>query len=191
MPWLSYLSYFFGGAFLANAIPHFVSGMLGRPFQSPFAKPPGQGLSSSTVNVLWGFFNIVIGYLLICRVGTFDLRDIGDVAAFGAGVLAMGLMAARTSAASMAATGRQHEVPFAGVFRSLRGFNYRVWVGGAFVSNIGTWVQRTAQDWLVLTQLTHHDASAVGLVMALQFGPQLLLLPSPDTPPIISTSAGF
>lgn len=62
-------------------------------------------------------------------------------------------------------------------FRSLRGFNYRVWVGGAFVSNVGTWVQRTAQDWLVLTQLTHHDASAVGLVMALQFGPQLLLLP--------------
>jgi MFS family permease len=67
--------------------------------------------------------------------------------------------------------------PVAGVFRSLKGFNYRVWVAGAFVSNVGTWVQRTAQDWLVLTQLTHHDASAVGLVMALQFGPQLLLLP--------------
>ena len=67
--------------------------------------------------------------------------------------------------------------PFAGVFRSLKGFNYRVWVAGAFVSNVGTWVQRTAQDWLVLTQLTDHDASAVGLVMALQFGPQLLLLP--------------
>jgi MFS family permease len=65
----------------------------------------------------------------------------------------------------------------AGVFRSLRGFNYRVWAVGAFVSNVGTWVQRTAQDWLVFTQLTHHDASAVGLVMALQFGPQLLLLP--------------
>jgi MFS family permease len=63
------------------------------------------------------------------------------------------------------------------VFRSLRSFNYRVWVSGAFVSNVGTWVQRTAQDWLVLTQLTHHDASAVGLVMAAQFGPQLLLLP--------------
>lgn len=68
--------------------------------------------------------------------------------------------------------------PFAGgVFRSLRRFNYRVWVAGAFVSNIGTWVQRTAQDWLVLTQLTHRSASAVGVVMALQFGPQLLLLP--------------
>ncbi len=67
--------------------------------------------------------------------------------------------------------------PLAGVFRSLRGFNYRVWAAGAFVSNIGTWVQRTAQDWLVFTQLTPHDASSVGLVMALQFGPQLLLLP--------------
>ena len=62
-------------------------------------------------------------------------------------------------------------------FRSLRGYNYRVWVAGAFVSNIGTWVQRTAQDWLVLTVLTHHSASAVGIVMALQFGPQFLLLP--------------
>lgn len=67
--------------------------------------------------------------------------------------------------------------PTRGVFRSLRSFNYRVWVGGAFVSNIGTWVQRTAQDWLVLTILTHHSASAVGFVMALQFGPQFLLLP--------------
>lgn len=62
-------------------------------------------------------------------------------------------------------------------FSSLRIFNYRLWAGGAMVSNIGTWMQRTAQDWLVLTQLTHHDASAVGMVMALQFGPQALLLP--------------
>jgi MFS family permease len=62
-------------------------------------------------------------------------------------------------------------------FRSLRNRNYRLWSAGALVSNIGTWMQRTAQDWLVLTGLTHHNASAVGLVMALQFGPQLLLLP--------------
>ncbi|MCC8939053.1 MFS transporter [Bradyrhizobium sp. Arg68] len=63
------------------------------------------------------------------------------------------------------------------VFRSLRSFNYRVWAAGALVSNVGTWMQRAAQDWLVLTQLTDHSASAVGLVMALQFGPQLLLMP--------------
>jgi len=62
-------------------------------------------------------------------------------------------------------------------FRSLAHFNYRVWAIGAFVSNIGTWMQRTAQDWLVLTQLTHNSASSVGLVMALQYGPHLLLLP--------------
>jgi MFS family permease len=64
-----------------------------------------------------------------------------------------------------------------GVFRSLRSFNYRVWAAGAFVSNVGTWMQRTAQDWLVLTELTHHNASAVAVVMALQFAPQFLLLP--------------
>jgi MFS family permease len=64
-----------------------------------------------------------------------------------------------------------------GTFRSLRGRNYRLWAGGALVSNVGAWMQRTAQDWLVLTQLTHHNATAVGVVMALQFGPQLLLLP--------------
>ena len=62
-------------------------------------------------------------------------------------------------------------------FRSLRTYNYRLWAGGALVSNIGTWMQRTAQDWLVLTQLTDHNATAVGIVMALQFGPQVLLLP--------------
>jgi MFS family permease len=63
------------------------------------------------------------------------------------------------------------------IFRSLRSSNYRIWAIGALVSNVGTWMQRTAQDWLVLTQLTHHNATAVGIVMGLQFGPQLLLLP--------------
>jgi MFS family permease len=64
-----------------------------------------------------------------------------------------------------------------GTFRSLRGSSYRTWAIGALVSNVGTWMQRTAQDWLVLTQLTHNNATAVGFVMALQFGPQVLLLP--------------
>lgn len=64
-----------------------------------------------------------------------------------------------------------------GTFRSLSGFNYRTWAVGALVSNIGTWMQRTAQDWIVLTELTRHNATAVGTVMALQFGPQALLLP--------------
>lgn len=64
-----------------------------------------------------------------------------------------------------------------GIFRSLRLYNYRLWAAGALVSNLGTWMQNTGEDWLVLTQLTQHNASAVGTVMALQFGPQLLLLP--------------
>ena len=69
------------------------------------------------------------------------------------------------------------KTPFMGVFRSLRSFNYRLWAVGALVSNVGTWMQGTAQDWLVLTELTHRSASAVGVVMALQFAPMLLLLP--------------
>ena len=64
-----------------------------------------------------------------------------------------------------------------GTFRSLRSFNYRIWAAGALVSNIGSWMQRTAQDWIVLTELTQHNATAVGIVMGLQFGPQILLLP--------------
>jgi len=94
MPWLPLVSYFFGGAFLVNAVPHFVSGVMGRPFQSPFAKPPGQGLSSSTVNVLWGFLNLVFGYLLVCRVGDFELKDNGDIIALGAGAFLIALLSA-------------------------------------------------------------------------------------------------
>jgi hypothetical protein len=95
MEWLHYLAYFGGGAVLTNAVPHFVSGVMGRPFQSPFAKPPGEGLSSSTVNVLWGSFNLLLAYLLICQVGDFDLRAIDDAIALGLGVLLMGVVMAR------------------------------------------------------------------------------------------------
>jgi hypothetical protein len=95
MEWNHYLSYFFGGMFLSNAVPHLVSGVMGRPFQSPFAKPPGQGLSSSTVNVLWGFFNLAVGYVLVCRVGNFNLRSTDQVVAFGLGVLVMSMVSAR------------------------------------------------------------------------------------------------
>jgi hypothetical protein len=95
MEWLHDAGYFLGGAFLANAIPHFVSGMMGRPFQSPFAKPPGQGLSSSTVNVLWGSVNFAVAYLLLVRVGNFDIRAIDQAASAGLGILVVALMAAR------------------------------------------------------------------------------------------------
>ena len=63
-----------------------------------------------------------------------------------------------------------------GMFRSLGLFNYRIWFLGALVSNIGGWMQSTAQDWVVLTELTDNDATAMGVTMALQFGPPLVLV---------------
>ena len=95
MEWMDHLAYFGGGAVLTNAVPHFVSGVMGRPFQSPFAKPRGEGFSSSSVNVLWGFANLVVAYLLICRVGDFDLRATDDVVPLGLGMLLLGLGLAR------------------------------------------------------------------------------------------------
>jgi hypothetical protein len=95
MRWYHHVAYFFGGAFLANAIPHFVSGVCGSPFQSPFASPSGEGLSSSTVNVLWGSFNFVVSYGLLCRVGNFELRRTRHVLVAGLGALVMSLLSAR------------------------------------------------------------------------------------------------
>src|SRR3984957_8882231 len=95
MDGLQDLSYFFGGVLLTHAVPHFVSGVMGRPFQSPFAKPPGEGLSSSTVNVLWGFLNLAVGYALVCHVGEFRIEDTEDALAVGIGILAISLFSAR------------------------------------------------------------------------------------------------
>jgi hypothetical protein len=91
---LHLVSCFFGGIFAANAVPHYVAGVMGHPFQSPFAKPPGKGLSSSTVNVLWGLFNAVVAYLLVVCVGDFHLRTASHVLAFGLGALLISLQLA-------------------------------------------------------------------------------------------------
>ena len=96
MRWNYYVAYFFGGAFLANTLPHLVNGVSGHPFQSPFANPPGVGLSSATVNVLWGLFNLAVAYLLVCRIGNFNLRKTSNVLPFAAGILIMSVMLART-----------------------------------------------------------------------------------------------
>jgi hypothetical protein len=93
--WLHNVSCFFGGMFLANAVPHFVWGISGRPFQSPFAHPRGEGLSSSTVNVLWSFVNIVLAYVLIVRAGNFDIHDVPSVMALGLGAMLLSLALAR------------------------------------------------------------------------------------------------
>lgn len=95
MHWTIIPAYFFGGAFLANALPHIGNGISGRGFQTPFASPPGKGLSSSTVNVLWGFFNLLVAYLLIVRVDRFDLRNNLHVALVGVGMLAIAIFSAR------------------------------------------------------------------------------------------------
>ena len=95
MPWYHYVSYVFGGLFLANAVPHWVSGVMGRPFQSPFAKPPGEGLSSSTVNVLWGGANLLVGYVLVFHVGAFDVRNVVDVSAVFVPAFGLSVMCAR------------------------------------------------------------------------------------------------
>ena len=108
MRWYHYVAYFFGGWFLVNAVPHFVSGVCGYPFQSPFAKPPGQGLSSSTVNVLWGFFNLVVGYVLVCRVGDFELKDTPDVLALGVGAFLIALFSARHFGRFHGGNGSEH-----------------------------------------------------------------------------------
>ncbi len=93
--WYHYLAYFFGGVFLANTIPHLVNGMSGAPFQSPFATPPGKGLSSSTVNVLWGMFNLAVAYILLARVGRFELRQTRHVVVVFVGALLVALQLAR------------------------------------------------------------------------------------------------
>jgi hypothetical protein len=95
MPWYIYIGWFFGGAFLANTLPHLINGISGKPFQTPFAKPPGQGLSSSTVNVLWGFFNLAVAYALICRAGSFNLLNTWHVVTVAAGFLMLSVMMSR------------------------------------------------------------------------------------------------
>jgi hypothetical protein len=94
MAWREYLALFFGGLFLVNAVPHFVSGVMGRRFPSPFSSPPGKGESSPLVNVLWGAFNLVVGYWLVFRLGDFLIRDTWSVVSLGVGGLAMAVMLA-------------------------------------------------------------------------------------------------
>ena len=95
MQWYEYVASFFSGAFLVNSVPHLVNGLSGRRFPSPFASPPGQGESSPTINVLWGAFNLIVGYLLVCQVGEFHLRNLLDALLLGIGGLLMAIMLSR------------------------------------------------------------------------------------------------
>ncbi len=86
MNWHDYIACFFAGAFLANVVPHFVHGISGDRFPTPFAHPPGKGLSSPTVNVVWALFNLVVGYVLF-RVGQVSSGHNLEIAIFFAGVV--------------------------------------------------------------------------------------------------------
>jgi hypothetical protein len=87
MTWIVILAHFFGGMLLANGVPHFVNGISGRRFPSPFAAPPGRGDSRPVVNVLWGLANFVLGFLLLARVGPFNPALAPDLLAVALGVL--------------------------------------------------------------------------------------------------------
>ncbi len=91
MPWYTYIACFFAGMFLANFVPHFVKGICGDPFPTPFSKPPGKGLSSPTVNVLWALLNLVIGYILL-RVGKISTENFPALVVFFTGIAAMSIM---------------------------------------------------------------------------------------------------
>ena len=89
------IALFFGGVFFMNAVPHVLAGSLGRPFQTPFATPPGEGLSSSLVNVLWGFGNLVAAWVLLVLAGGFVPHAWAHALAAGAGALMMAVFHAR------------------------------------------------------------------------------------------------
>ena len=91
MKWYHYIACFFAGLFIANTVPHFVHGVSGDVFPTPFATPPGKGPSSPTVNVFWGLFNLAIGYLLM-RVGKVSNQKVMSVIVFFLGIVVMSWM---------------------------------------------------------------------------------------------------
>jgi len=91
MKWYHYIAAFFAGAFLTNVVPHFVNGISGNPFPTPFADPPGKGLSSPLTNVLWALFNLVIGYLLL-RISKMNAKNKPALLIFFVGIVCMSIM---------------------------------------------------------------------------------------------------
>ena len=98
MPWHLHFAHFFGGAFLANSLPHLVAGVSGRPLPTPFASPPFKGLSSPPVNVAWALANLALSYLLLVRVDAIDLQSWSESGVCFAGFGAMALQCSRSLA---------------------------------------------------------------------------------------------
>ncbi len=92
MKWYHYIAAFFSGAFLANVVPHFFHGVSGDPFPTPFANPPGRGLSSPTINVLWACFNLLIGYILL-KASKLTTKNIYGMIVLFVGIVAISLQA--------------------------------------------------------------------------------------------------
>jgi hypothetical protein len=88
MSWYNYVACFFAGAFLANFVPHFVHGISGDRFPTPFARPPGKGLSSPTLNVAWAFLNLLVGCFLY-RIGQVSHDSYVTLILFLAGAIAI------------------------------------------------------------------------------------------------------
>ena len=103
------LAYFFGGVFLANFAPHFIAGVSGRAFPTPFATPPFRGLSSPSVNILWGLFNLAVAYVLLVVVGDLALGRVADVAIAATGFGLGALFIARSLAKVQADPSKAHE----------------------------------------------------------------------------------
>ena len=91
MEWYQYLAAFFSGAFLANTVPHFIKGISGDKFPTPFAKPPGQGLSSPLTNMIWSLVNLAVGYLLT-SAGKISTGNTPALITCFAGIAVMGIM---------------------------------------------------------------------------------------------------
>ena len=91
MHWYHYVACFFAGLFLTNVVPHFVYGISGDRFPTPFAHPPGKGMSSPTVNVVWALFNLIIGYMLF-RAGKVSSGETLEIVIFFVGIAALSLM---------------------------------------------------------------------------------------------------
>ena len=95
MAWYFYLAQFVSGLLLANGVPHFVRGISGEKFQSPFASPPGVGESSPLVNVVWGFANLAVGFALLRAFAPQEPDAATGWIAVGAGVLLIGVAMSR------------------------------------------------------------------------------------------------
>jgi drug/metabolite transporter (DMT)-like permease len=95
MKWYHYIAGFFAGAFLTNAVPHFMNGISGNAFPTPFANPPGQGLSSPLTNVLWALFNMLAGYILF-RAGRINSKNKLGLFLFFIGIVLISILSSIT-----------------------------------------------------------------------------------------------